>query len=144
MVSVRSVSSRIYPSHCRVARPCQLPPRQINAEGHGEANEPCVAVKVREERRYGLRFEHFHLDQKSRQTRQRARDQRQQRHNAEAVREAIFAIRFVKCDEIKFAPSPDEVVRDEDSANRPEQRAVSDEPREDVAVGVCYELLRHH
>ena len=51
---------------------------------------------------------------------------------------------FVELGGIELLATPDEVVGDHDAGDRPEKRAVADEPGEDVSAGILIEFPRHH
>src|SRR5690606_21897206 len=61
----------------------------------------------------------------------------------EAAAVAVFAGSGVERGDGELAFSPDEVIGDHDAADRAEQRAVTDEPGEDVAGGIGDEFPRH-
>ncbi len=63
---------------------------------------------------------------------------------AEAAGESVFAVFVVECGQVEFAPAIDEIIGNQDAADGAKQRAVADEPGEDVTGWIGDELPGHH
>src|SRR5271155_1786454 len=95
--------------------------RKITGERHGKADEPRVIVKLREKRRNIAGVEPFYIHEKSGQDWQRAKRQGNQSHEAEAIGETILTIGLVKRSDVQFSSAINEIVCDQNSANRSKQ-----------------------
>ena len=76
------------------------------------------------------------MDKKSRQAWQRAEHSGGDSQQAEAICVAILAVSFVERHEIKLRAPDHEVVGDQYTSNRTQQRAVTSKPVEDVALRI--------
>src|SRR6187551_1112632 len=113
---------------------------EIEHERHTEADEPRIVVESEQEGRHGSAIDQFYGGKEARQAGQGAGGQRYECDPAEAAGVGIDAGGGVERPDVEFGFSADKIVGDHDAADRPEQCAVADKPREDVAGRIGYEL----
>src|SRR4051812_47266658 len=105
---------------------------QVQNEGDGEANKPCIIVKTNEERRDARGVDQLNRDKKSRQIREDGKNERSQGDQAETVAVSILSAFLVKRGQMQLLSPPDVVISNHDSTDGTKQRAVSHEPCENV------------
>lgn len=102
----RGLRSRAELSACKICR-----------EGNGEADEPCVIVKIRKECRHLALLENADLDQEAWQAGSNTGDEGQDRDQTKAVGISILALGLIKSGEVELPIPPDEIVSDQNPAD---------------------------
>ena len=124
--------------------PAEPAQSDINHERNCESDKPRVVVDCSRETRARSAATSFTLTRKPGRFGSTARTSATIASEAEAVGETILAVGLVKRGEIQLRAAKDEVVGDQDAADRSEQRAVADEPGENVAARIGDQFPRHH
>src|SRR5213075_2500714 len=113
----------------------------VDHGGQYEAHKPGPVVERPEQAGSGRAAQ---CGDEARQVGQDAGDERENRDPVEAAREFVDAVPLVEIVEHELTAPYDEVVRDHDSGDGTQQRAIADQPGEDVGRGVVVEPPGHH